>query len=73
MGLALSEKQIPQVVEKIEKPQEQMEGLESSVVLRSYAIQKSKCRFWCRLRGSAPFISPLKWTEVGLNSDIFVG
>ena len=31
----------------------------------SYAIQNSKCRCWCRLRGSAPFISPLNWTEVG--------
>jgi hypothetical protein len=34
--------------------------------LRRYAIQNSKCRFWCRLRGSASFISPLNWTEVGL-------
>ena len=33
-GLALTEKQTPQVVEKIEKPKEQMEGLESSVMLR---------------------------------------
>ena len=40
-------------------------------LLRSYAIQNSKCRCWCRLRGSAPFISPLNWTEVGPNSDIF--
>jgi hypothetical protein len=38
MGLALSEKQIPQVVEKVEKPQEQMEGLESSVVLRRQTL-----------------------------------
>ena len=36
-------------------------------LLRSYAIQNSKCRFWCRLRGSASFISPLNWTEVVLN------
>jgi hypothetical protein len=35
-------------------------------LLRSYAIQNSKCRFWCRLRGSASFISLLNWTEVGL-------
>ena len=28
LGLAVSEKQTPQVVEMIEKPQEQMEGLE---------------------------------------------
>src|SRR6267143_4600143 len=35
-------------------------------LLRSYAVQNSKCRFWCRLRGSASFISPLNWTEVGL-------
>jgi hypothetical protein len=35
-------------------------------LLRSYAVQNSKCRCWCRLRGSASFISPLNWTEVGL-------
>ena len=35
------------------------------ILLRSYAVQNSKCRCWCRLRGSAPFISPLNWTEVG--------
>src|SRR6266403_41870 len=35
-------------------------------LLRSYALQNSKCRFWCRLRGSASFISPLNWTEDGL-------
>jgi len=35
-------------------------------LLRRYAVQNSKCRFWCRLRGSASFISPLNWTEVGL-------
>jgi hypothetical protein len=34
LGLALSEKQNPQVVEKIEKPKEQLEAVESSVVLR---------------------------------------
>src|SRR5437667_11871225 len=34
--------------------------------LRRYAVQKSKCLCWCRLRGSASFISPLKWTEDGL-------
>jgi hypothetical protein len=36
-------------------------------LLRRYALQDSKCRFWCRLRGSASFISPLNWTEVGPN------
>ena len=36
-----------------------------NLFLRSYAVQNSKCRCWC-LRGSASFISPLKWTEVGL-------
>ena len=35
-------------------------------LLRRYAVQNSKCRFWCRLRGSASFISPLNWPEVGL-------
>src|SRR6266478_7189258 len=35
-------------------------------LLRRYAVQNSKCRFWCRLRGSASFISPLNWTEDGL-------
>ncbi|MDX6713197.1 MAG: transposase, partial [Blastocatellia bacterium] len=35
-------------------------------LLRSYAVQNSKCRFWCRLRGDASFISPLNRTEVGL-------
>ena len=35
-------------------------------LLRRYALQNSKCRCWCRLRGSASFISPLNWTEVGL-------
>ncbi len=34
-------------------------------LLRSYAVQNSKCRCWCRLRGSASFISPLNWTDVG--------
>ena len=34
LGLALSEKQTPRVVENIEKPKKQMEALESSVVLR---------------------------------------
>src|SRR6516165_12400539 len=29
---------------------------------------KSKCRFWCRLRGEPPLISPLNWTENGLTS-----
>jgi hypothetical protein len=34
----LSEKQTPQVVEKVEKPKEQMEGLEASVVLRRQTL-----------------------------------
>src|SRR6266480_3846184 len=35
-------------------------------LLRSYAVQNSKCRCWCRLRGHASLISTLNWTEVGL-------
>jgi len=35
-------------------------------LLRRYAVQNSKCCFWCRLQGNAPFISFLSWTEVGL-------
>jgi hypothetical protein len=35
-------------------------------LLRRYALKSSKCRYWCRLRGSASFISPLNWTEDGL-------
>jgi len=35
-------------------------------LLRRCAVQNSKCRCWCRSRGSAPFISPLNWTEAGL-------
>jgi hypothetical protein len=31
-----------------------------------YAVKNSKCCFWCRLQGNAPFISLLNWTEVGL-------
>jgi hypothetical protein len=38
LGLALSEKQIPQLVEKIEKPKEQIEGVESSMVLRRQTL-----------------------------------
>ena len=38
LGLALSEKQTPQIVEKIEKPKVQIEGLESSVVLRTQTL-----------------------------------
>jgi hypothetical protein len=34
-------------------------------LVRRCAVQKSKCRFWCRLRGSASFISSLNWTELG--------
>jgi len=36
------------------------------ILLRRYAVQNSKCRFWCRLQRNAPFISLLKWTEDGL-------
>lgn len=41
LGLALSEKQNPQVVEKIEKPKEQIEGVESSIVLRRQAFSRA--------------------------------
>jgi hypothetical protein len=44
LGLALSEKQNPQVVEKIEKPKEQMEGLELSVVLRRQTLYPTELR-----------------------------
>jgi hypothetical protein len=37
-GLALSKKQTPQVVEKVEKSKEQMEGLGSSVALRRQTL-----------------------------------
>ena len=43
-----------------------------AILLRSYAVQNSKCRFWCRLRGSASFISPLNWTELGLKLEFAV-
>src|SRR6516165_12383753 len=39
-----------------------------SSLLRRHGVQKSKCRFWCRLRGNPPLISPLNWTEDGLTS-----
>jgi hypothetical protein len=38
-----------------------------NILLRRHGVQKSKCRFWCRLRGNPPLISPLNWTEDGLN------
>jgi hypothetical protein len=38
LGLALTEKQNPQVVEKIETPKEQIEGVESSIVLRRQTL-----------------------------------
>ena len=41
LGLALSEKQTPQVIEKIETPTEQMEGLESRVALRRQTISRA--------------------------------
>src|SRR5882762_1864972 len=36
------------------------------LLVRSKVVQNSKCCFWCRLQGNAPFISLLSWTEVGL-------
>ena len=36
-------------------------------LLRRHGVQKSKCRCWCRIRGNASLISPLNWTEDGLN------
>src|SRR6516162_2049672 len=36
------------------------------LLLVRHGVQKSKCRFWCRLRGNSPLISPLSWTEHGL-------
>jgi hypothetical protein len=44
LGLALSEKQTPQIVENIEKPQEQMEGLEVSFVLRRQTLFPTELR-----------------------------
>ena len=41
-------------------------GLELAPFCLEATQHKTKCRFWCRLRGSASFISPLNWTEVGL-------
>ena len=43
LGLALSEKQTPQIIEEIQKPKEQIEGLESSVVLRRQ-VRSGRCR-----------------------------
>jgi hypothetical protein len=40
-------------------------GIPPPLLIRCVA-QNSKCRFWCRLRGNASFISLLNWTEVGL-------
>jgi hypothetical protein len=42
--VALSEKQAPQVVEKVEKPNVRMEGVESSVVLRSQTLFPTELR-----------------------------
>src|SRR6516165_8333022 len=39
-----------------------------ALLLVRHGVQKSKCRFWCRLRGNPPLISPLNWTEDGLTS-----
>jgi hypothetical protein len=38
LRLALSEKQTPQIVEKIQNPKEQIEGVESSAVLRRQTL-----------------------------------
>ncbi len=45
-------------------------GLEPAAfcLVRSYAVQNPKCRFWCRLQGNASFISLLRWTEDGLKT-----
>jgi hypothetical protein len=42
--VSLSEKQTPQVVEKVEKPKERIEGVESSVVLRSQTLFPTELR-----------------------------
>src|SRR6266550_5761523 len=39
------------------------------LLVRRYTLQNSKCCFWCRLQGNAPFISLLSWTEVGPKLD----
>ena len=44
------------------------EELQMRLLLVRHGVQKSECRFWCRLRGNPPLISPLKWTEDGLNA-----
>jgi hypothetical protein len=44
LGLALSEKQTPQIVEKIQKPKEQIEDVESSVVLRRQTLYPTELR-----------------------------
>src|ERR1700722_1836332 len=44
------------------------EARSPDALLRRYAVQNSKCRFWCRLQRHAPFISLLNWTEDGLKT-----
>jgi hypothetical protein len=44
LGLALSEKQTPQVVGNIGKPNELMEGLELSIVLRRQMLYPTELR-----------------------------
>jgi len=43
-------------------------GGDPNPLLRRSAVQNSKCRLWCRLRGNASLISSLKWTEDGLKA-----
>jgi hypothetical protein len=38
LGLALTEKQIPQITENTEKPKEQIEGVESSFAIRRQTL-----------------------------------
>lgn len=44
LGLASSEKQMPQSVEKIEKRKQQMECLESSAMLRRQTLYPAELR-----------------------------
>jgi hypothetical protein len=49
LGLALSAKRTPQIVEKIEKSKEQMDGVESSIVLRRQTLYpiEQRARWLC--------------------------
>jgi hypothetical protein len=57
LGLALSEKQTPQIVEKIEKPKEQMEGLEPGFVLRRQTLFPTELRARGNCSDSKPFFT----------------